>query len=134
MSRRICEKLAENQVNIGEFALGRKQKGQMAMGVLVIDEPISDELLKEVAKYADIRNATQISLGDEIDPSFRVNTSNHVNGSNKPSVKPISPEFSSGPCKKRPGYELSNLRTDVLGRSHRSKVGINRVFCILPSL
>lgn len=40
-----------------------------------------------------------------------------------PSVKPVSPEFSSGPCKKRPGYSLANLPPRNLGRSHRSKVG-----------
>ena len=48
-------------------------------------------------------------------------------GSRKPAEKPRSPEFSSGPCKKRPGYELANLRTDVLGRSHRSKLGKGRL-------
>jgi phosphoserine aminotransferase len=42
-------------------------------------------------------------------------------------MKPINPQFSSGPCKKRPGYDLSKLRTDVLGRSHRSKLGKSRL-------
>lgn len=41
----------------------------------------------------------------------------------QPSVKPANPNFSSGPCSKRPGYALSQLRTDVLGRSHRSSLG-----------
>jgi phosphoserine aminotransferase len=50
-----------------------------------------------------------------------------VVGSKKPSEKPINPEFSSGPCKKHPGFQLSNLRTDVLGRSHRSKLGKSRL-------
>jgi len=40
-----------------------------------------------------------------------------------PTVKPTNPEFSSGPCKKRPGYSYANLPTRNLGRSHRSKVG-----------
>lgn len=40
-----------------------------------------------------------------------------------PPVRPASPEFSSGPCKKRPGYSLSSLPTRNLGRSHRSSVG-----------
>ncbi|GMH49333.1 hypothetical protein TrVE_jg1381 [Triparma verrucosa] len=40
-----------------------------------------------------------------------------------PSIRPVSPEFSSGPCKKRPGYDMGKLPTRNLGRSHRSKVG-----------
>ena len=40
-----------------------------------------------------------------------------------PGVKPASPNFSSGPCKKRPGYELSGLADAPLGRSHRAKIG-----------
>ncbi len=41
----------------------------------------------------------------------------------KPSQKPNDPNFSSGPCKKRPGYSLAALDTSCLGRSHRSTLG-----------
>jgi phosphoserine aminotransferase len=41
----------------------------------------------------------------------------------QPSVKPHNPNFSSGPCSKRPGYDVSNLELDTLGRSHRSTIG-----------
>lgn len=41
----------------------------------------------------------------------------------KPSVKPQNPNFSSGPCSKRPGYDLNNLDISTLGRSHRSSIG-----------
>jgi phosphoserine aminotransferase len=41
----------------------------------------------------------------------------------RPAARPRVPHFSSGPCAKRPGYDLSNLKTAVLGRSHRSKEG-----------
>ena len=41
----------------------------------------------------------------------------------KPSVRPLSPNFSSGPCAKRPGYDVSTLKLDTLGRSHRSALG-----------
>ena len=41
----------------------------------------------------------------------------------KPINKPANPNFSSGPCSKRPGYDLNNLDIDTLGRSHRSSVG-----------
>ena len=39
----------------------------------------------------------------------------------QPQQKPINPFFSSGPCKKRPGWNISNLSTETLGRSHRAK-------------
>jgi len=41
----------------------------------------------------------------------------------KPSLTPKNPNFSSGPCSKRPGYDINNLDLSTLGRSHRSAVG-----------
>jgi len=41
----------------------------------------------------------------------------------KPSLKPANPNFSSGPCAKRPGYDVANLDISTLGRSHRSSIG-----------
>ncbi len=45
----------------------------------------------------------------------------------KPAMRPARPEFSSGPCAKRPGWTPENLRNAVLGRSHRSKLGKARI-------
>jgi phosphoserine aminotransferase len=45
----------------------------------------------------------------------------------KPAMRPAHAEFSSGPCAKRPGWSPENLRTAVLGRSHRSKAGKARL-------
>lgn len=41
----------------------------------------------------------------------------------KPTQKPVIPNFSSGPCAKRPGWSPSILSNACLGRSHRSKAG-----------
>ena len=48
-------------------------------------------------------------------------------GPAKPAMRPARPEFSSGPCAKRPGWASENLRTAILGRSHRSKPGKARL-------
>lgn len=49
----------------------------------------------------------------------------------KPATKPARPHFSSGPCAKPPGYDPAKLATEVLGRSHRSKLGKDRLaLCI----
>lgn len=45
----------------------------------------------------------------------------------KPAMRPARPEFSSGPCAKRPGWTPENLQNAVLGRSHRSKIGKARL-------
>jgi phosphoserine aminotransferase len=49
----------------------------------------------------------------------------------KPSRKPARPEFSSGPCAKRPGWSLDALAGAVLGRSHRAKVGKERLKAVI---
>ena len=45
----------------------------------------------------------------------------------RPAVRPARPEFSSGPCAKRPGWTPEALKDAVLGRSHRSKPGKARL-------
>ena len=45
----------------------------------------------------------------------------------KPTTKPNNPNFSSGPCAKRPGWDIQNLKTNSLGRSHRAKLPKQRL-------
>ncbi|GAA0608903.1 phosphoserine transaminase [Paenochrobactrum glaciei] len=41
----------------------------------------------------------------------------------KPDTRPLNPNFSSGPCAKRPGWSLEALNGAPFGRSHRAKIG-----------
>ena len=40
---------------------------------------------------------------------------------NKPKQKPYNPNFSSGPCSKRPNWNINALKDADVGRSHRAK-------------
>jgi phosphoserine aminotransferase len=44
-----------------------------------------------------------------------------------PAVRPANSHFSSGPCSKRPNWSLAALQDAALGRSHRSKLGKNKL-------
>ena len=49
----------------------------------------------------------------------------------KPATTPARPYFSSGPCAKPPGWSADRLNPVSLGRSHRSKIGKQRLqYCI----
>ena len=49
----------------------------------------------------------------------------------KPTRRPNRPEFSSGPCAKRPGWSLEALKGAALGRSHRAKIGKDRLKAVI---
>ncbi|MFN3670921.1 MAG: phosphoserine transaminase [Bosea sp. (in: a-proteobacteria)] len=44
-----------------------------------------------------------------------------------PAALPRVPHFSSGPCAKRPGWSLKALSGAALGRSHRAKIGKDKL-------
>jgi len=44
-----------------------------------------------------------------------------------PGLRPVNPQFSSGPCAKRPGWTPDALKNAALGRSHRAKLGKSRL-------
>ena len=45
----------------------------------------------------------------------------------KPAARPACAHFSSGPCAKIPGWTPDLLKSDSLGRSHRSSTGKARL-------
>jgi phosphoserine aminotransferase len=45
----------------------------------------------------------------------------------KPNARPARPDFSSGPCAKRPGWTPEALKDAAVGRSHRSKTGKKKI-------
>ena len=45
----------------------------------------------------------------------------------RPALRPKNPKFSSGPCRKHPGWDITHLKTEYLGRSHRAKLPKQRL-------
>ena len=45
----------------------------------------------------------------------------------KPAQRPVNPNYSSGPCAKRPGWSLDALKGTPVGRSHRAKIGKDKL-------
>lgn len=45
----------------------------------------------------------------------------------RPATRPANPNFSCGPCAKRPGWTPDVLRTALLGRSHRAPEALERL-------
>ena len=51
----------------------------------------------------------------------------------KPTVRPANPNFSSGPCAKRPGWTPAALAGALVGRSHRSAPGKEKLAAVIDS-
>lgn len=45
----------------------------------------------------------------------------------RPDIRPADPRFSCGPCKKHPGWDVSHLNLESLGRNHRGKATKQRL-------
>src|ERR1700744_3377132 len=55
----------------------------------------------------------------------------------RPDIRPANPNFSSGPCAKRPGFTLNALSGAFLGRSHRAaepKARLNEIITLSKSI
>jgi phosphoserine aminotransferase len=133
---RITNVLARNNINIAHFGLGRHAVGGEALGVLITDTAVPAEVQQQIKDLPNVRNVRTASVA-AVDLAPRVSSSEsstaignefsaagvHVAAPPKPTVRPASPCFGSGPTKKRPGWSLSALSDAAVGRSHRSKVG-----------
>ncbi len=121
--------LSNSSINIANFALGRSRAGGTAMSAISVDSEVSDSAIQEIRAIPGIRNVISVSIPTAVDPAFRVEEKTPCQdyAVPMPRAKPVNATFSSGPCKKRPGYSLSLLRTDTLGRSHRGKLGASRL-------
>jgi D-3-phosphoglycerate dehydrogenase len=52
--------LGEAGINIGSFNLGRAEAGGGAIALIDVDQPISNELLKQVCALSHVRQATAL--------------------------------------------------------------------------
>lgn len=59
--RRVVEKLASANVNIAHFSLGRKARGKLAMGAVVLDSAVPAEVVTSLAASGAINNLIAVS-------------------------------------------------------------------------
>lgn len=122
MIGRICSILGGANINVGSLAVGRKAVGDTAIGVVSVDQALTNataDAIKAVTGIVSVHVASLPSLA-----SSDLGSGEAQVDESRPPVRPKSAYFSSGPCAKRPGYSLAALPTSVLGRSHRSKLGL----------
>ena len=62
MIGRVGTILGEKKVNIASFALGRNQQEGEAVGLVNIDEPVSQEVLDEIRKVPAVRFACVVKV------------------------------------------------------------------------
>lgn len=113
----VTTTLASENVNIADMSLGRTKLD--AVGIIHADEQVDFSIIEKLQKLTNMKKVRRIILAQ---PSII-----KTNGNGRPRIKPENPNFGSGPCAKRPGYELASLPTNLLGRSHRSVSGKDRL-------
>jgi phosphoserine aminotransferase len=140
---KITNVLSKAGINIAHFGLGRHAVGGDALGVLILDTPPSAEVLEAMRALPNVRNVRAASIPNVDVPTPRLATDDDVASTlvsdersaigvisslpPRPASKPSSANFGSGPTKKRPGWTLAALSDAALGRSHRSKLGKDKL-------
>ncbi|MBM3208535.1 MAG: phosphoserine transaminase, partial [Chlamydiae bacterium] len=110
---------AMSSINIADMSLGRFQNS--AFGVITTDEIVGLDIIDNLINLHNIKKIKRLKLVP------KQSSLSKTDEDDRPVNKPSNPNFGSGPCTKRPGYELSNLPTNLLGRSHRSSLGKARI-------
>ncbi len=108
----VSAALSNGKINIADMSLGRFQNS--ALGVITTDELVDTDIIHQLVHLHNINSVKRIQLAPK--------ESTAEISDDRPVTKPTNPNFGSGPCTKRPGYQLSDLPTNLLGRSHRSSI------------
>ena len=116
----VTASLASCDINVADFSLGRSKTS--ALGVISIDQQVDSKTIDILRSLPNMKKVKRIQLAQALQEN---STTDDNEG--RPSLKPENPNFGSGPCRKRPGYDLANLPTNLLGRSHRSTQGKARI-------
>jgi len=147
---RITNLLSRADVNIAHFGLGRHAVGGEALGVLATDTPIPAVVLEQIRALPNVRGVRTASLPPHYEATApaaaaaapasaaaaasgtqvldeKLAAGLHVDVAPKPALRPSSPNFGSGPTKKRPGWSVAALADAAVGRSHRSKAGKDKL-------
>ena len=124
--KRVTSILGDAGINIASFSLGRHAANGEALGVLTVDNSVPADILEKLRDLPNVHNVRVAVLpSDEVS----AHSAPHVAGESgaKPSARPSSASFGSGPTKKRTGWSLNALSDAALGRSHRSKLGKDKL-------
>lgn len=137
---RITSVIGRAGINIAHFGLGRHNQGGGALGVLTTDVPITADVLASLKELPNARGFRTVSIPamngpSRVSPDFSKSAVADEFGASgvlsstiaKPADRPSSPNFGSGPTKKRPGWSLAALSDAATGRSHRSKLGKDKL-------